>query len=166
MILFMKRDKNIIFKKKGDEFFYDGKGKQWYVNDNGEPLDENGDVLSGEFVSKMYYTVDEYIEMYPNAKRYKRFLEGNYGKSMIVRSYPPEAWFLGNVLMVRYVPSLIREGLSKYDIQPSVVVNDGDDMYMRKIFQSDQEAEVGFNELLELAPFNMSDLKSFGYESY
>lgn len=69
----------------------------------------------------------------------------------------------GCMVNVYYTPQFNHPKDEKYSMRPRVSVNDGDDMYVEKSFDTEEEALVALEELKLLAPFNMSDLVDFGY---
>jgi hypothetical protein len=169
MILFRTIGGNVLVRKPNDQFFTDDNrdstGEKFYVNLEGWPVNADGIELVGGFVTTFSYTADEFIKAFPQAEEYRRFLTERHAKLAIVQSLPPWAWFVGSFYIVTCYPAYTNTKHPQYSRKPCVIVNDGDDSYMRKYFETDAEAEAAFSELLALAPFIMPDLDAWGYEA-
>jgi hypothetical protein len=167
MILFRTADGRVLVRKSNDQFFTDdtrnGDGGRYYVNHEGWPINKHGTLVFGNFVTQMHYTTDEFIKAFPEAEESRQFLTTKTAKRAIVQSIPPWAWYYGGFYIVTCYPNFVHPKDERWNRKPFVVVNDGDDSYMRQEF--DTEAEAAYNELLSLAPFTMPELKEFGYDS-
>jgi hypothetical protein len=166
MILFRTADDRILTRKPDEQYFTDDndvKHTRLYLDHNGWPVNEHGTPIFGNFVTTMHYTLEEFAKAFPEKASKIKWLEGRQrGKTALVQSLPP-AWFCGSFAIVHMYPAFEHpKGL--YKAKASVLVNDGDDGYMRKTFDTDAEAEAAFNELLTLAPWYMGELGALGYQ--
>lgn len=177
MILFRTNDERfqhrwgrptMFHRKPDDQYFTDFDAcKVYYVNETGFPIDDDGKPIAGEIVTKFVYTAEEYMKAFPEAEKYRNWLSrGRRGEFAIVQALP---WgygcMIGHMNIVNYFPTFIHPVKANYFCKPNVCVNDGDDSYQRKTFETDAEALQCFKDVLTLAPFAMQELHALGFNA-
>lgn len=162
MILYRTTTGLLHTRSPQDQFYLDGQsGDKLYINVEGKPVDAEGKVIEGEIVTKFVYTIDEYCKAFNY--QHRPFLENKRGQVAIVQTYPGWSAMAGTMNIVTFYPFFKHPRDEKYNNPPTVLVNDGDDAYARKVFKTDEEAQIAYNELLSLAPFTRDELIAFGY---
>lgn len=97
-----------------------------------------------------YDSFDGYAKDIPGTDKYQAWVRHNGRPVVIVKGYGPHGSLPGG-----YVWACTSFW--------AVHVHDNDDGQLDKQFDSAEEAERGLRELMELAPFAMSDLEAIGY---
>ncbi len=167
MTLYRDTNGRLYTRRAADPFFTDAEeGHQFYADAEGRPVRADGSVVEGEVVTKFVYTFDEYVALYPEAEKSRAWLTGkqerNGNKLVLLQGLPGWGCHPGNVMNVTLMRAWTHpRGL--YSTPPTVLINDGDDGYARKVFATDEEAEAGLAELIQMAPFYPWELKEFGY---
>ena len=154
-MLYRTTDKKLLILKPDQQLFVDENNDEYYIDHNGIPLDSKGVPLPGEFVTKMTYSLEEYIEAFPEAESFRNWLQRD-SNVYIIQSVPNCGCMPGFMYNVKYFRNLKEESYS-------VLVNDGDDAYTRKIFSNETEAIECYEDLKNLAPFDMRSLNEFGF---
>lgn len=162
-MLFRTADNRLFVRNPNDQFFTDENETRYFVNHDGMPINQHGTLVFGRIITTMHYTADEFLAAFPQHEEYRRFLTERRGTLAVVQSVPP-AWFCGGFVIVTFYPNFVHPKNEMYNGKPCVLINDGDDGYMRKTFATDEQAKQAFDELLALAPWYMSELTAFGYK--
>ncbi len=166
MILYRTTDGTLLTRKPDEQYYTEPfAGKALYVSDDGRPVGDDGQPIPGEVVTKFVYTVEEYLAAFPKAEKNRAWLtrDRNGGELILVQTLPNWGCMVGNCYIVTYRPRFDHPKNPKYSMRPTVLVNDGDDAYTRKTFDTEEEARQAFEELKALAPFVMSELDGFGF---
>jgi len=104
---------------------------------------------------KFFDTFDEYVKVYKDGEDWRRMV----GDHVLIAGY--STCLEGDYYIAFAVHSKhYKTGVPFHD----VVVNDGDDGYVRKHCASYEEAEAVLQELKQLAPFHMSEIRAFGFD--
>ena len=99
---------------------------------------------------RFFNDFNEYAITYPEVEKLRRI----YGsKECFVATYADQSCLPGD-----YYAVFINQW-------HEVVVNDGDDGYVRKKCKDLQEAKLEVESLKKLAPFHYGELKEFGYQN-
>lgn len=165
MILYRTPTNDLFVRNPNEQFFTDKNADRFYMNFDGKPTYSDGTEVAGHEVTKFYYTVDEFIQAFPEAEQYRNFLTDKRGTVALVQSASNYTWFTGNTFILTYYPAFQHPKNDKYSTKPTVLANDGDDSYMRKVFDTEEEAQAAFNEILTLAPLSMQDMAALGYQA-
>lgn len=168
MILYRDTDGRLYTRRPTDPFYTDAeKGERFYPDAEGRPVRADGSVVEGEIVKKFVYTFDEYVTLYPEAEDYRAWLTSKQerpgNRVVILQGLPGWGCHAGHMMNVTLYRAFTHPTHPQYSTPPTVLLNDGDDRYARKTFATDEEAEAGLAELIELAPFHPGELKDFGY---
>lgn len=105
---------------------------------------------------KFFDNFDDYVKVYPDGEHWRHMVDS------------------GNILVAGYSTCLegdyyiawaqhqnhYKTGEPFHD----VVINDGDDGYARKHCASYEEAEAALQELKQLAPFSLGEIRAFGFD--
>lgn len=153
-MLFRTTDGELLFKK--NNVWIDRDGEIFW----GDLPYKAGVILGGRVVTKMFYDdIDEYKKDFPEEKCADYHFFGGREQTFLIQTYPYYRCITGSFLSV----SIQKPGL--YDpVYSSVLVNDGDDGYARKMFETFEEAVEEAEKLKLLAPFTMDELGFFGYQ--
>ena len=170
MILFRTLTGKILTREPGHQYYVDDDIRRQeclgplYVGADGKPYDRAGNLIDGEVLTKFWYTIPEYLALYPEWHWLATEVRREGIESMLVQTYPNWSCMPGCVWTVDYWPAFKHPVNTKYSTPATVLLNDGDDFYSRKTFATDAAAKQGFEELKELAPFHINELDAFGYE--
>ncbi len=157
------RTKDSILEKKDQYYCCCKTGDVFYADHEDFPVDNDGNKIVGEFITKFVYTPEEYVKAFPKGKS-SADCYCKSSTSFVFQSFPSACCMPGYMINVSCYPRFIHPKNPKWNQKPRIVINDGDDSYMRKYFETEEEALVGLEELKNLAPFRMCELDVFGYE--
>jgi hypothetical protein len=166
MRLYRTTDGRLLTLNPDGQSYHDHNGDTLYADLDGTPVNNDGTPVPGHKVTKFTYTPEEYLGTF-HAETFRRMLTDPTRpgvKTALVQSLPHCSCLPGGMLIVTLLPAFKHPKDSRWDAKPRVSVNDGDDGYRNKTFDTDQEAEQAFNELLTLAPYHMAELETLGYQ--
>lgn len=159
-----RTEDGLLLVKHGQAYF-DECNNAFYTDINGTPVDNNGKPIQGKVVEKMFYdTPEDYMRDFPTADN-PAFWWHKTGKTFLLQTYSYYRSIEGNFLLIWVEPEYVYpNAIIPKTVKPFVLVNDGDDAYMRRYFDTNEQALTAGEELKALAPFHMDELKHFGYE--
>lgn len=104
---------------------------------------------------KFFDTFDEYVKVYPDGEHWRHMVDKG---EVLIAGY-------STCLEGEYYIAWAYHGTHYKTKAPihEVVVNDGDDGYVKLKCSSFEEAEAKLQEIKQLAPFHMSELLEFGF---
>ncbi len=107
---------------------------------------------------KFFDTFDEYVAVYPDGEHWRHMVERKNG-DILIAGYSTCLEGDYYIAWAQHQNSY-KTGLPFHD----VVINDGDDGYARKHCASFEEAEAALQELKQLAPFSLAEIRAFGFD--
>ena len=151
-----------------DQFFTSPiTGDAFYVGDNNMPVNPDGTPIEGEHITKFVLSIDEYILLSPEAKKHEGWLKRDQDRPgtvvLLMQAEPCWSCMPGGMYIVKKWNAFKHPKNDQYSMRATVLVNDGDDAYARKEFDTNEEADQALEDLKLLAPFHMGDLVHFGY---
>lgn len=155
------RTKDSILIKEGQFFNCTYTSNKFFSDYEGFPIREDGSKIEGEFITKFVYTMEEYVKAFPEAYFYKEV--NPPGKTLIFQSLKYNSCMPGDMIEVNYYPKYIHPKNPKWNRKSKISINDGDDGYVEKYFENEEEALADLETLKNLAPFLMNELIEFGY---